>query len=76
MPCGSPDRSFIVGLERDPRDAVSVLTLADALGLTAIAEGVETAAQDGQLRELGCGYAQGYRFARPAFPEQMGPLIG
>ena len=73
------DRSFIVGLEHDPRDAVivsSVLTLADALGLTAIAEGVETAPQEDQLRELGCVYAQGYRFARPAFPEQMGSLLG
>jgi diguanylate cyclase len=72
------DRSFIVGLERDPRDAAivsSVLALADALGLTAVAEGVETEAQEEQLRALGCRYAQGYRFARPALPEDIGNVI-
>jgi diguanylate cyclase (GGDEF)-like protein len=72
------DRSFIVGLERDPRDAAivsSVLALADALGLTAVAEGVETEAQEEQLRALGCRYAQGYRFARPALPEDIGDVI-
>jgi EAL domain-containing protein (putative c-di-GMP-specific phosphodiesterase class I) len=72
------DRSFIIGLERDPRDAAivsSVLALADALGLTTVAEGVETAAQEEQLRALGCRYAQGYRFARPSLPGDIEPVV-
>jgi diguanylate cyclase (GGDEF)-like protein/PAS domain S-box-containing protein len=73
------DRSFIAGLERDPRDAAivsSILALADALELSAVAEGVETEAQQTHLKTLGCRLAQGYRFARPAFAEGIGSGIG
>jgi diguanylate cyclase (GGDEF)-like protein/PAS domain S-box-containing protein len=73
------DRSFILGLGQDPRDAAivsSVLALADALGLAAVAEGVESAEQERELRSLGCRRAQGFRFARPALPEDAGPALG
>jgi len=62
------DRSFVDGLGPDPDDSriVSVIVgLADTLGLSCVAEGVETAEQLAALRRLGCEEAQGYYFARP-----------
>ncbi|XZO00169.1 MAG: EAL domain-containing protein [Microcoleus sp.] len=43
----------------------AIVTLAHNLGLEAIAEGVETAEQLAQLRELECELAQGYWFSKP-----------
>ena len=43
----------------------AVLGLAQALGLTVVAEGVETEDQLAFLREHGCEFAQGYYFAGP-----------
>jgi diguanylate cyclase (GGDEF)-like protein/PAS domain S-box-containing protein len=62
------DRSFVAGLGRDLRDTAivaAILELARALGIRAIAEGVETPEQVAELRELGCELAQGYFFERP-----------
>src|SRR5579859_1995686 len=62
------DRSFVSGLGNDPEDSAlvaAVVSLANALGLTAIAEGVETGVQRDCLIRLGCCRAQGYLFARP-----------
>jgi EAL domain-containing protein (putative c-di-GMP-specific phosphodiesterase class I) len=62
------DRSFIRGLGFDLEDSAivaAVVSLADTLGLSAIAEGVETARQRAFLVDLGCPRAQGYLFARP-----------
>jgi diguanylate cyclase (GGDEF)-like protein/PAS domain S-box-containing protein len=62
------DRTFIQGVEHNPKDAAitgNVVSLAHALGLVAVAEGVETAGQLASLRRLGCDLAQGYLFARP-----------
>jgi len=73
------DRSFVKGLGRDPQDSPIVSTvvgLAGALGLVAIAEGVETTAQVEELRRIGCRYAQGFYFARPQPPERMTTLLG
>ncbi|MFK8023278.1 MAG: putative bifunctional diguanylate cyclase/phosphodiesterase [Ilumatobacter sp.] len=66
------DRSFVDGLQDDQNDrtiADAVIGLADALDLTVIAEGVETEKQAEILTELGCRFAQGYLFGRPAPPE-------
>lgn len=63
------DRSFVEGLDRDPAAGnivTAVISMAHALGLPTIAEGVETGEQLYTLRRLGCDYAQGYLFARPA----------
>ncbi|MEO8695699.1 MAG: EAL domain-containing protein [Acidimicrobiales bacterium] len=62
------DRSFIDGLGRDLEDSAIVaalVSLADTLGLTTIAEGVETELQREALLVLGCTRAQGYLFGRP-----------
>ncbi len=62
------DRSFVSGMEFEPDDHAivrAVTSLASELGLTWIAEGVETVAQRDLLVELGPGLAQGYLFSRP-----------
>ena len=62
------DRSFVDGIGRSPEDATivaAVVSLAHALGLHAIAEGVETEEQRRWLRELGCDLGQGYLWSRP-----------
>ena len=43
----------------------AIVQLAHTLGMTPVAEGVETEAQRAALVELGCDLAQGYLFARP-----------
>ena len=43
----------------------TIVSLAQALGLDVVAEGVETAHQLVQLRDLGCQFGQGYFFSRP-----------
>jgi len=62
------DRSFVTGMLAD-RDKVAIvraiLSLAQALGMAATAEGVETIELSQTLAALGCAYGQGYYFARP-----------
>ncbi|MEP2722594.1 EAL domain-containing protein [Roseibium sp.] len=62
------DRTFIARIDRSNSDAAiveAVLGMAESLGLTVIAEGVETTAQEATLVRLGCKEAQGYRYGRP-----------
>jgi EAL domain-containing protein (putative c-di-GMP-specific phosphodiesterase class I) len=62
------DRSFVSGLAADGVDAIivqSVTNLLQALGMTAVAEGVETEAQLEHLRQIGCPAAQGFLFSPP-----------
>jgi diguanylate cyclase (GGDEF)-like protein len=62
------DRALISRIDRDPRLRAlcgSVVGIVRALELDVVAEGVETAAQLGTLREFGVGFAQGYLIARP-----------
>jgi diguanylate cyclase (GGDEF)-like protein len=62
------DRSFCAGLEDDLRAAkivAATIEMARALGLTIVAEGVETPEQLSVLRRLGSDFAQGFWFARP-----------
>lgn len=66
------DRSFVAGLggsnpgrSEDEAIARAVISLARALGLAVVAEGVETASQQRSLQTLGCDYLQGYLYAKP-----------
>ncbi|HEV7493573.1 putative bifunctional diguanylate cyclase/phosphodiesterase [Baekduia sp.] len=65
------DRSFVADLVASTEDRAvveAVLTLARRMGLTVIAEGVETTDQDELLREMGCPVVQGYLYGRPVPP--------
>ena len=73
------DRSFISGIADDERNSAivaAVVMMATTLGLTAIAEGVETEAQAVQARALGCDVSQGFFFTAPepaaAIAERLG----
>ena len=70
------DRSFTQA-EIDGRVpmAAAVIHLAQALGLHAVAEGVETPVQAEQLLSLGYTAAQGYHFARPMSADKLGTLL-
>ncbi len=63
------DRSFVEGVDKDGSQEAAIVTaaiaLARSLGLTVIAEGVETLFQMEALRDLSCDLAQGYLFSRP-----------
>jgi len=75
------DQSFVRDLMTDPNDAaiaLAVITLGHALGLTVIAEGVETQAQRDHLHRQGCDAYQGYLLGRPMplgdFERSLRPL--
>lgn len=62
------DRAFISELNESPTDRVitqGIINMARQVGLDVVAEGVETGNQVTILQDFGCGYAQGYYFARP-----------
>jgi len=72
------DRSFVMhlGAGEDDRAIVrAIAAMANALGLEVVAEGVESAEQAAEAQALGCGWAQGYYFARPAPPSEFESLI-
>jgi EAL domain-containing protein (putative c-di-GMP-specific phosphodiesterase class I) len=72
------DRSFVAGLGQDAQDTAivrSVVALAKTLSLNVTAEGIETAAQEGELRALGCEQGQGYLFARPVSAVEVDILL-
>lgn len=77
------DQSFVRDLGRDPDSeaiCLAILRMAQGLGLSVIAEGVETAQQRDWLVERGCDELQGYLFARPqpfeAVLARLGPCSG
>jgi diguanylate cyclase (GGDEF)-like protein len=62
------DKSFIIDMSADNSDRTlvdAIITMAGSLGLDVVAEGIEEAGQLALLREMGCGYGQGYFFSRP-----------
>jgi diguanylate cyclase (GGDEF)-like protein/PAS domain S-box-containing protein len=72
------DASFIAGLGRAREDSAGVaaiIGLAHGLGLTATAEGLEREDQLRELQALHCDLGQGYYFARPQPPEELGQLL-
>lgn len=72
------DREFVVAITEDRRAAAivrSVIDLAHDLGLTTVAEGVESAETVALLRTYGCQLGQGYVFSEPLPPHQMLALL-
>lgn len=61
------DALFIkmIGVDDSQKIIEMIITLANHLGLTVIAEGVETAEQRNYLRSINCQYTQGYFYAKP-----------
>jgi diguanylate cyclase (GGDEF)-like protein len=73
------DPSFVAGLGANPEDAAllgALVELGHALGVTVVAEGVETDTQLAHLRDLGCDGAQGYLFSRPLPEDGVHALLG
>ncbi|MFL6820008.1 MAG: EAL domain-containing protein [Bradyrhizobium sp.] len=71
------DRSFVRDLETSSQDraiAKAIISMGKALGLTVVAEGVETAEQDAFLRGQDCDELQGYLFSKPIPAEDI-PLL-
>ena len=72
------DRSFVRNLPDDCQDkaiAQAIISMGKALGLTVVAEGVETAEQDQFLRDQACDEIQGFLFSKPVPPEGIPSLL-
>jgi sensor c-di-GMP phosphodiesterase-like protein len=72
------DQSFMKGIPHDSNDvtiAKAIMALAQSLGLTLVAEGVETDAQLAFLRQHGCEVYQGWLFAKAMPQAELTTLI-
>jgi len=71
------DRSFVRDLADNVEDraiATAIINMGKALGLTVVAEGVETTEQDAFLRDHSCDEIQGYLFSKPVPADEI-PLL-
>jgi diguanylate cyclase (GGDEF)-like protein len=72
------DRSFVRDLAENEEDraiATAIINMGKALGLTIVAEGVETREQDAFLRRSACDELQGYLFSKPVPANEIPPLL-
>ena len=72
------DRSFVTGLPENPNDvaiAMAMLAMAQSLGLSTIAEGIENEAQHDFLTRAGCAEGQGYLYAYPLAPGEIERML-
>lgn len=72
------DRSFVRDLPVDSEDqaiAQAIISMGKALGMTVIAEGVETVEQETFLRNHACDEMQGFLFSKPLPPRQLAELL-
>ncbi|MDQ3752738.1 MAG: EAL domain-containing protein [Actinomycetota bacterium] len=72
------DKSFVDGIGSDAGESVlaaTIVQMADTLGLSTVAEGVETVGQLRRLQQLGCGFGQGYLFGKPLPVEDAGAVL-
>jgi diguanylate cyclase (GGDEF)-like protein/PAS domain S-box-containing protein len=72
------DRAFVKGVGESRVDSAivrAVIELANAIGISAVAEGVETPDQVTGLRMLGCRVAQGYFFSHPLPAKEFDELL-
>ena len=72
------DRSFVAGVPSQPDDVAittAIVSMAHALGLEVVAEGVETWPQAAFLLNVGCERLQGFLFSMPLPPEEIPALL-
>jgi diguanylate cyclase (GGDEF)-like protein len=72
------DRTFVQGVAESPVDSAivrAVIDLANAMGILAVAEGVETEDQVAELKMLGCQVGQGFYFSQPLPVEEFDELL-
>lgn len=72
------DRSFVARMTEgdQPLQIVrTIVELARVLGMSVVAEGIETREQDEMLQQLGCRYGQGYLYAKPLPAEEVTRLL-
>jgi diguanylate cyclase (GGDEF)-like protein len=72
------DRSFVMGVDSDPDNAaivIAIIAMAHCLGLSVVAEGVETPAQQAFLKAQSCDELQGFLFSKPMPAEMFGKLL-
>jgi EAL domain-containing protein (putative c-di-GMP-specific phosphodiesterase class I) len=77
--CLKIDRSFVSEVTRSARDravAAAIVQLAGSLGISVVAEGVETDAQAAFFTEANCDELQGFLFCKPQPAEQIGRYLG
>jgi diguanylate cyclase (GGDEF)-like protein/PAS domain S-box-containing protein len=72
------DRSFVRDIPTNAEDRAiteAIIALGKALGVTVVAEGVETAQQRDFLRDKACDEMQGFYFSRPCHPDAVAELL-
>jgi EAL domain-containing protein (putative c-di-GMP-specific phosphodiesterase class I) len=72
------DQSFVRGIPADKENGAitqAIVSMGHSLGLTVVAEGVETVAQAEYLQSLWCDEAQGFYYSRPLFPADCGAFL-
>jgi diguanylate cyclase (GGDEF)-like protein/PAS domain S-box-containing protein len=65
------DRSFVNDLGASSVIVDAIIRISSAMGMSVIAEGIETAEQLERLRSLGCRFIQGFLVSRPVPPDQL-----
>ena len=72
------DRGFVSNCHRDPKQqrmVLAILAMAERLGVSTLAEGVESADEHSYLAQMGCGHVQGYALARPMPIAEIGAFM-
>jgi len=72
------DRAFVRDVIQNPEDASitsAIIALGASLGLSVVAEGVETEAQAAFLQKKGCDFMQGYLFSRPVVADEITAML-
>ncbi|HXK56730.1 MAG TPA: EAL domain-containing protein, partial [Gammaproteobacteria bacterium] len=72
------DRSFIADLNHESEDAAivrAIIQMSRSLGLTVVAEGVESVEQVAWLKREGCERAQGYYYYKPTDAQNMTEIL-
>jgi EAL domain-containing protein (putative c-di-GMP-specific phosphodiesterase class I) len=72
------DQSFTASLDKSDESKVfftAIVTMAHALGMRVVAEGVETLSQIKILKSLGCDEIQGFYISKPLPPGEKQPIL-